>query len=497
MECNRAIPKLPSFSSAAENDAEFLAAESEVRDGLTYLEAIAILDDNSHGAEGRALVSMKKEELRDTVDRRPASNFRAGVLAGDERLSTCGNEESIEQPAELRGQLASGALQPLRVLHVVNRLGMGGTEYGVLKVIRGLSTPLFEHRICATRGYEKDVVQREHLLDKLSVASDKERGFQFLVPRLARIIRKYQPHVVHSRNWGAIEAVVAARLACVPVAIHSEHGYEIEMLHGLSRKKRWIRRAVYAMCDCVFTVSEQLREYHALQAGVSQESISVIPNGVDTIKFAPRWEKRSELRQKFGLPVGSLVLGSVGRLVAIKGQNVLLAAAGLLLKRGADLQVVLAGSGPELEPLKKIAETSPELRGRVTFLGSCDEIPDVLNALDVFVLPSLSEGMSNTLLEALASGVPVIATRVGGNPEVVEHGQTGLLCPSGDVTALADCIDQLLSNLELRGQLGAAGRRSALVRFSLQRMIMTYQDLYLKLVRNKREGLEAQYPCAA
>jgi sugar transferase (PEP-CTERM/EpsH1 system associated) len=389
--------------------------------------------------------------------------------------------------------------QPLRVLHVVNRLGMGGTEYGVVKVIHGLDGKLFEHRICATRGYEKDLVERDNLQGRVYVAGSQEAGFQFLIPRLVRIMKDYRPHIVHSRNWGAIEAVVAARLARVPVAIHSEHGYEIEMLNGLSRRKRWVRRAVYAMTDCVFTVSEQLREYHAAQAGVTTRGIRVVPNGVDTNRFAPRPEKRFDLRKRIGLPIEGLVAGTVGRVVAIKGHATLLDAAESLINRGVDVYVLLAGSGPELAGLQERVKNSRALTGRVVFLGATDGVPEVLNAMDAFVLPSVSEGMSNTLLEAMASGLPVLATRVGGNPELVEHGRTGWLFPPGNISELAAHLERLSVEPGLRLRFGDASRRVAVERFSLEKMTAGYQELYLELARRKHvwRGQGAESPCAA
>jgi len=377
---------------------------------------------------------------------------------------------------------------PLRVLHVINRLDVGGTEYGVLKVIQGLGEELFDHRVCATRGFDPGLARRQQLDGKVCAAGRQDQRFQFPLFRLARIMKAYRPHIVHSRNWGAIEAIPAARLAGVPVVVHSEHGYELDMLGGLPGRRRLLRRALYAWADAVFTVTGELRSYHAQQAWVSCERIRVIHNGVDTRRFAPRPELRADLRQRYGLPVNGFVVGAVGRMVPIKDHATLLKAAEAMAARGADVHVVLAGTGPELERHQRYVADSA-LAGRVRFLGACDDIPAVLNALDVFVLPSISEGMSNTLLEAMASGLPAVATRVGGNPVLIEEDRTGWLFPPGDVPELTARLECLARHAGLRGELGAAARERAISHFSFERMIRDYRNLYLELAR--RRGIPA------
>ena len=389
------------------------------------------------------------------------------------------------------GRLA-GNRRSLRVLHVVNRLDMGGTEYGILKVIAGLGNDEFEHRLCAIRGFQPGLASRPELSHKVVVASEKESGFQFLLFRLARIMRAFRPHIVHSRNWGAIEAIPAARLAGVPVAIHSEHGYELDMLAGLPARRRMLRRGVYMMADAVFAVTGELRNYHERQTGAASWSIRVIRNGVDTARFAPRPDIRADVRRKFKIPARSFVFGSVGRIVPIKDHATMLKAAIALVQRNVDVRVLLAGSGPELASLEQFVESNSELRNRVTFLGAYYNIPEVLTAMDVFVLPSISEGMSNTILEAMASGLPVVATRVGGNPELVEENRAGWLFTPGNVTELVHQLEDLAHLSELRRQMGEASRRRAVSEFSLERMIADYRNLYWELATRRGITIESE-----
>jgi glycosyltransferase involved in cell wall biosynthesis len=212
--------------------------------------------------------------------------------------------------------------------------------------------------------------------------------------------------------------------------------------------------------------------------------MGVIHNGVDTRRFEPNGEARSATRKELGLPQDSFVVGTVGRLVPIKDHQTLLNAAALLIERGADVRVLLVGSGPERENLQRQATNA--LEGRVCFVGDSSRVPQMLNAMDVFVLPSLKEGMSNTLLEAMASGLPVLATNVGGNPEIVENDVNGCLFTPGDAQWLASKLHLLAHSPALIHQLGTAARNRAIESFSLSRMLETYRSFYLELAARRQ-----------
>jgi sugar transferase (PEP-CTERM/EpsH1 system associated) len=379
---------------------------------------------------------------------------------------------------------------PLRILHILNRLDRGGTELAILKLIRGLGDGCFEHRLASLRGMDPRLEGFPLPGGKLLSAGETKNGLQFPLFRLARVMRAYRPHIVHSRNWGAIEAIPAARLARVPIAIHSEHGYELDMLAGLPNRRRVFRRAAYEMADVVFAVTRELRDYHARQAWISPERIRVIYNGVDTERFSPRPDARVSWRRRFCVPEDRFVVGTVGRMVPIKDHPTLLRATAILLSRGINAHVLLVGSGPELQHNQQLVEASPELRGHVTFVGDSDEVPELLNAMDAFTLPSIAEGMSNTLLEAMAVGLPVVATSVGGNNEVVEEGRSGWLFRPRNAEMLASRLALLASQEGLRRQYSAAARQRAVERFSLGCMLQDYSHLYLGLA--VRQGIVAR-----
>jgi len=233
-------------------------------------------------------------------------------------------------------------------------------------------------------------------------------------------------------------------------------------------------------------VTDDLRDYHAAQAWWNPGSINVLYNGVDGQEFRPQPQVRDAVRRQLRIPLDALVIGSVGRMVNLKDFKTLLKAAESLAHETPELRVLLVGSGPELSCLQDYVSHSFQLAGRVVFPGAVDHVADMLNAMDIFVLPTLMEGMSNTLLEALAVGLPVVATRVGGNPEVVAEGECGYLFAPQDVPELICQLRTLLRDSRLRADFGGAARERALRQFSLECMLRRYRDLYLNLAMRER-----------
>jgi sugar transferase (PEP-CTERM/EpsH1 system associated) len=373
----------------------------------------------------------------------------------------------------------------LRILHVTNSMGLGGTEKVVLKLATKL-TDGFEHRVCCLRNYDPDLVLKALRPEQFTALDLAPSRFAFFVPALARVMRACKPDIVHSRNWGAIEAVFAARLAGVPVVVHSEHGYDVDGLQKTSFRQRLIRRLACATADAFFTVSRELRDFHAGQAGISSSSIRVLYNGVDTERFAPRPEVGARIRESYGIRRDEFVIGAVGRMAAIKDYETLVRAAGVLAERKLKFKLMLVGGGEELAQLSSLSQDLPGLAERVLFLGQRDDIPDLLNAIDIFVQTSLREGLSNTVLEAMATGLPVAVTRVGGNPEIVKEENTGWLFPPGDVQQLSQLLMRLAADPEYCRRAGEAARRHVEERFSNEMMLENYRSLYMDLARNRK-----------
>jgi sugar transferase (PEP-CTERM/EpsH1 system associated) len=381
-------------------------------------------------------------------------------------------------------------VSPIRVLHVVEALGVGGgVENGIANLIAHLDATRFEHILCAVFHLGPQVERYPAERVRLVCLGQRQRRLSIQVGPLARLIRELRPSIVHSRNWGALEAVFAARLARVP-AIHSEHGVEMDPA-AEPRRRAWLRRAAFSMAQGVFAVSDQLRGMLTARTGFPADQIGVIRNGVDTARFRPDASARARFRAGLGIGEDEFCIGCVGRLNRIKDYPTLLRAAALFAASGAPWRVLIAGSGAEEQPLRQMAAGIPALAGRVSFLGTSNRIPDFLNAVDAYVLPSLCEGISNSLLEAMATGLPVIASETGGNPEVVAA-ESGLLFPVGDAAALARHLELLYASPELRRRLAREALRRVAEHFSLDAMTEKYDELYCRLAGRKESFARQQ-----
>jgi sugar transferase (PEP-CTERM/EpsH1 system associated) len=365
-------------------------------------------------------------------------------------------------------------------MHVVRTMATGGTEAGVRKLLSGLSKERFEQTICTLIEDPSSVIPTAIRGICLGRAPDKPA---FLVPQLARIFARERPDIVHSRNWATIEAVIAAWVTRVPVVIHSEHGRDLGTMGPQPWRRRALRRFCYGRADRVFCVSHELREYYRQELRLTPTwPFRVIPNGVDTQRFCPNSEARRTIREMLRAGTNTLVVGTVSRLDPIKDHATLLAAAEMACERGLALQLIIVGEGVCRRMLEQALANRPALQGRAHMVGDVNNVADWLNGFDVFVLPSLSEGMSNTLLEAMAVGLPIIATAVGGNLEVVEHGISGLLVQPQRPEEICSKLEQLGSSAALREKLGQNARQRVLSCFSLDRMLKSYEQMYCELV---------------
>jgi sugar transferase (PEP-CTERM/EpsH1 system associated) len=363
-------------------------------------------------------------------------------------------------------------------MHVINALGKGGLENGVVNLIERMDPSRFEHVVCTVRGLgpHADRLQRRGVT-VLSLETSA-RGSRFQTPALLSAIRRVRPHLVHSRNWGAIEAVLAARLTRIPAVVHSEHGYDAESGFSEPGRRRYLRRLAFALADRVVTVSSQLRTVHAERTGFSPEKITVIHNGVDCTQFFPDAEARSRVRHELRIRDTTFCVGCVANLLGVKDHVTLFESLKTLDGTGVDWRLLLVGEGPERPALEAFVRAQPGWQERVSLLGSSSRVPELLRAMDVFVLPSIAEGICNALLEAMATGLPVVATKVGGNPEVVVHGTSGLLFRSGDAATLGDHLAQLRTDDSLRARLGAGALKRARGEFSIDSMVRAYENLY-------------------
>ena len=367
------------------------------------------------------------------------------------------------------------------IAHVVYRFDVGGLENGVVNLINHMSRECHRHAVIALT-HVTDFRTRIERDDVQFVALNKPPGHGIKIyAALYSLFREMRPTVVHTRNLAALEAAVPAWAAGVPVRIHGEHGRDVGDLDGSSRKYQWTRRLYRPFVTRYVALSSELEQYLTTRIGVPQWQIAQISNGVDTRCFNPAGAQRTAIKEcPFNDPA-LWIVGHVGRMEVVKDQLTLARAFIRALQIDPEqrhrLRLVMVGEGPLRAQAQALLDQAG-MRDLAWLPGQLSDIPSVLRGCDCFVLPSLAEGISNTILEAMASGLPVIATDVGGNAELVQSGHTGALVPAADPEALAQQVLAYARDPELARLAGRAGRSRAEQLFSLAAMVERYEKLY-------------------
>ena len=370
------------------------------------------------------------------------------------------------------------------VLHVVSRFDTGGLENGVVNLINHMPAHAYRHAVMALTEVT-DFKARVRVPDVQFVALNKGPGQGFkLYPRVWRLLRDMRPAVVHTRNLGPLEMQVAAAAAGTAARIHGEHGRELNDLRGDNKKLQWQRRMYAPFVHRYVALSRDLQSYLVNKVGIAAHRIDQIYNGVDAQRFQPRAGARVPVPGwPFAADEAGWVIGTVGRMQGVKDQTLLarafVRALALQPALRASWRLVMVGDGPLRAQVQTLL-VEAGLQEQAWLPGERADVPDVMRCMDCFVLPSLAEGISNTILEAMACGLPVLATDVGGNGELVQTGRTGRLTPAGDVEAMAQALLAMYADRERTRLQGAQGRAEVESRFSLHAMVGAYQALYDK-----------------
>jgi len=367
--------------------------------------------------------------------------------------------------------------RPLRLAHIIYRLDFGGMENGLVNLINALPGKEFSHTIiCLT--YATEFRARIRSADVEIVELHKPAGNSLSIYRdVYRTLRRIRPDIVHTRNLGTVDFSFIAYLAFCPIRIHGEHGWDASDLHGNLKKYRVLRRLCNFFIHRYVAVSRDIGAWLINVIGIDEDKIVQIYNGVDTERFTNAGKVVDSSGPR-------IVFGTLGRQDSIKGLDVLIEALCQLRASRPELvptvRVVLAGDGPNHERYKTMIEETG-LSNMVEMPGPVEDVPELLRSYDFFVQPSHNEGISNTVLEAMATGLPVIATSVGGNPELIRDGEEGLLVDRGDAGALCACLEKYIDDSALRTAHGLAARERVERRFGLDVMIGEYSELYARL----------------
>ena len=384
----------------------------------------------------------------------------------------------------------------IRVAHVITRLCTGGAQENTFHTVRLANRERFESHLISgpTSGAEGSIeeavtaagigiLREPHLVRE----PDPIRDWRAL-HSLTRRFRRERYDIVHTHTSKAgMLGRIAARRAGVPIVVHTPHGNIFDGYFNSWKTRLFIAMERYAArrTDCIIELTKGGIEEH-LAVGIGRrEQYRVIFSGIDLAPYGDALARRHETRATLGIPPGALLVGGVGRLEPIKGFTYFVEAARCVAEAVPESRFVIAGSGAREAALR--VQAAP-LGGRLQFLGLRHDIPALMAALDLLVVPSINEGMGRVILEAGAAGVPVVGTRVGGIPDLVDENVTGRLVPKEDAGALAEAIIALLRDGAQRKTLGAQARAKVVPAYSLENMVAAIEQRYEEFLNEHEMG---------
>jgi glycosyltransferase involved in cell wall biosynthesis len=372
--------------------------------------------------------------------------------------------------------------QRIKLLQLLTNFHIGGTERQVANLALGIDSSHFDlHLACLKHSgellAELETLQVPRMEFRIGPLYSPKTLWQGI--RLARYVRQNLIQIVHSYGfYPNVFTVPVARMAGASIVVASIR----DTGDLLTPFQRHVQKMACRMADCILVNAEAIRQ-SLIEQGYDPNNIVVIRNGITPSRFE-KSQRGAAIRQELGLPPSARLVGVFSRLNRMKGVHFFLEAAKILAGRYPDVRFLVVGDGGVRKELEEQAR-SLGLNERIVFTGFRGDIPDLLAEAAISVLPSLSEGISNTLLESMSAGVPVIATRVGGNPEVVEEGVSGLLVPPRDPAALAAAAARLLDDEDFALKLGQAGARRVSELFSIESSVHQTEHLYQQLVAAK------------
>ncbi len=385
--------------------------------------------------------------------------------------------------------------RPIRIARVIARLNVGGPARHVILLTAGLDSRRFETSLIVGMPgpREGDLLGEAHrrgidpqIIPELGRAIRPHRELVALV-KLVRAFRGFGPDIVHTHTAKAgTLGRLAAGLAGVPVTIHTFHGHVLEGYFSppLSRLFLAIERVLARRTDRIIVVSPRLKAAILAKGIGTSAKVEVVPLGLELERFSRARPVGAGLRAVLGLPPEVPLLGSVGRLVPIKDHATLFQALRLLQVEGPRPHLLVVGDG-ELRPELERLAGALGLGNRIHFLGWRDDLEAIFDAANVIVCSSRNEGTPVALIEAMAAGVPVLSTDVGGVGDLIGHGVTGWLVPAGDPPAMAEAVRAILAAPARSRQVAAAGRAAALERHGIEGLIRRMEALYVGVVREK------------
>nr|WP_242836758.1 glycosyltransferase family 4 protein [Desulfotomaculum nigrificans] len=377
-------------------------------------------------------------------------------------------------------------LSKIKVLHVV-RPAAGGMKNHLLDLVRLTDKTRYEVTVACPPGSQmwNDLVKLGINTLPISLVGELSPGKDYAAVRtLTKYLHKSETMILHAHSSkGALVGRLAAIIARTPVVIFTAHNSIFYEEWPRWKKKLFatVERFLARFTDRIITVSEALKQELIEQENIPAKQLTTIYNGIDTDKFSAQVDTLA-IRKSLNIPELGPVIGTIARLAPQKGVSYFLKSASLLKEYQANFLVV--GDGPLRQDLEQEA-AELGLQNRVTFAGRRENIAEILAAIDIFVLPSVTEGLPLTILEAMAAGKPVVATRVGGIPEAIQEGKTGIVVPPKDPEALAVALAGLLGERERAVRMGINGQKFVQEKFGVAGMVNRTMELYQQLLEDK------------
>jgi sugar transferase (PEP-CTERM/EpsH1 system associated) len=376
---------------------------------------------------------------------------------------------------------------------------VGGLENGLINLINHMPPNRYRHAIVCLAG--STAYSERIRRDDVRVFQLRQRkGSDLRVhQRFFKLMRNLRPAIVHTRNLPALEFQIIAALAGVRARVHGEHGRDVYDLDGVNVKYNLLRKTIRPFVRQYTAVSKDLARWLVANVGVRPDRVNQIYNGVDFAQFKPRGSEGVRIYPEGFVASNSFVVGTVGRLEAVKDQLTLVRAFLHLMQERRDarerVRLVVIGDGSLRQPAMELLRDA-NLQGLAWLPGERKDIAEIMRAMDLFVLPSLGEGISNTILEAMATGLAVVATNVGGNSELVDAGETGELVPHSNPAAMAEAISNYFSQPGKMRDHGRNARRKVERQFSMEAMVNGYLDTYDNLLY-QRHTKTLRHPTSA
>ncbi len=391
-------------------------------------------------------------------------------------------------------------MEKIKVIHIITRLDKGGSAENIILTVKGLDRDIYDVVLIRGLSIESNMAEDESIAVEKSLRNvEGEGGRVITIPSLVRriqpfydlkaffdlikILRHERPDIVHTHTSKAgILGRWAAFFARVPIIVHTPHGHVFWGYFGRLKTGIFIllEKISALITDRLVMLTEQEKNDHLHFHIAPKDKFSVVHSGIDLNRFSNLSVDPTAMKKRLGIPEDNMVVGTTGRLTHVKGHRYLIEAAGKVLDVRLDTTFVFLGDGELLNELKDMV-TKLDIEENVKFLGWRDDVAEVMSVFDIFVLPSLNEGMGRVLVEAMALGKPIVASDVGGIPDLVVNGENGFLVPVGNVGSLADGINRLIQSSGMRKKMGRCGKKIA-ADYSADAMVQKIDRLYWELL---------------